>query len=72
MRGEVFAYAKYMRYADQARRDGNTAVAQLFTNTANVGLNEHFASLATLAGLVSADTNTNLNDAITGEHMKPT
>ena len=67
IQGEAFAYAKYMRYADQARRDGNTAVAQLFTNTANAELNEHFASLATLAGLVAADTNANLNDAITGE-----
>jgi rubrerythrin len=67
MQGEAFAYAKYMRYADQARRDGNTAVAQLFTNTANVELNEHFAMLATLAGLVSPDTNTNLTDAINGE-----
>ena len=67
MQGEAFAYAKYMRYAEQARRDGNTAVAQLFTNTANIELNEHFASLATLGGLVSADTNTNLKDAIAGE-----
>ena len=65
--GEAFAYAKYMRYADQARRDGNTAVAQLFTNTANVELNEHFAALANLAGLVSPDTNANLTDAINGE-----
>jgi rubrerythrin len=68
MQGEAFAYAKYMRYADQARRDGNTAVAQLFTNTANVELNEHFAALATQAGLVSADTGDNLKDAIIGEH----
>jgi rubrerythrin len=67
MQGEAFAYAKYMRYADQARRDGNAAVAQLFTNTANVELNEHFASLATLAGLVSPDTNANLTEAINGE-----
>ncbi len=67
MQGEAFAYAKYMRYADQARRDGNTAVAQLFSNTANVELNEHFAALATLAGLVSPDTNANLTDAINGE-----
>ena len=67
MRGEAFAYAKYMRYADQARRDGNTAVAQLFTNTANGEVNEHFPPLATLAGLVSPDTNTNLTDAINGE-----
>ena len=67
MQGEAFAYAKYMRYADQARRDGNPAVAQLFTKTADVELNEHFATLATLAGLVATDTNANLKDAITGE-----
>ena len=67
MQGEAFAYAKYMRYADQARRDGNGAVAQLFTNTANTELNDHFATLATLAGLVATDTNANLQDAINGE-----
>ncbi|WP_231983723.1 ferritin family protein [Mycobacterium sp. E2733] len=67
MQGEAFAYAKYMRYADQARREGNSAVAQLFTNTANIELNEHFATLATLAGLVGTDTNANLQDAINGE-----
>lgn len=67
MQGEAFAYAKYMRYADQARRAGNPAVAQLFTNTADVELNEHFAMLATLAGLVATDTNANLQDAINGE-----
>ena len=39
----------------------------MFTNTADVELNEHFAELAALAGLVAADTNANLNDAITGE-----
>ncbi len=67
MQGEAFAYAKYMRYADQARREGNSVVAQLFTNTANFELNEHFAMLATLAGLVATDTNANLQDAINGE-----
>ncbi len=67
MRNEAFAYAKSMRYADQARRDGNPAVAQLFTNTANIELNSHFAGLATWAGLVATDTNTNLIDAINGE-----
>ena len=67
MQGEAFAHAKYLRYADEARRSGNTAVAQLFTNNANVELDEHFAALATLAGLVSPDTNANLSDAINGE-----
>ena len=67
MQGEAFAYAKYLRYADQARRNGNPAVAQLFTNTANIELNSHFAGLASWAGLVATDTNTNLTDAINGE-----
>ena len=67
MQGEAFAYAKYMRFADQARSSGNTAVAHLFTNTADVELNEHFAELAGLAGLAAADTNVNLKDAIAGE-----
>lgn len=67
MQGEAFAYAKYMRYADQARRNNNPAVAQLFTNTANTELTDHFATLATLAGLVATDTNANLRDAINGE-----
>lgn len=70
MQGEAFAYGKYMRYADQARRDGNADVAQLFTNTANTELNEHFATLATLAGLVATDTNANLQDAINGEQQE--
>ncbi|MFZ1176075.1 MAG: ferritin family protein [Mycobacterium sp.] len=70
MQGEAFAYAKYIRYADQARRAGNPAVAQLFTNTANVELNEHFAMLATLAGLVATDTDANLQDAISGEQRE--
>lgn len=67
LQGEAFAYAKYMRYADQARRAGNPTAAQLFTNTANVELNEHFPAVAALAGLVQSDTNANLADAITGE-----
>ena len=67
MQSEAFAYAKYTRYADQARRDGNPAVAQLFTDTANIELNSHFAGLASWAGLVATDTNTNLTDAINGE-----
>ena len=67
MQGEAFAYAKYLRYADQARRNGNPAVAQLFTNTADIELNSHFAGLASWVGLVATDTNTNLTDAINGE-----
>jgi rubrerythrin len=55
--------------SDHARRDGNPAVAQQFTNAASIELNEPFAMLATLAGLVATDTNANLQDAINvGQH----
>ncbi len=70
MQGEAFAYAKYTRYADQARRDGNPEVARLFTNTADIELKSHFAALATWTGLVAIDTNTNLTDAINGEQYE--
>jgi rubrerythrin len=66
MRGEAFASGKYTLYAEQARRDGNPALAELFTDTAKVELGEHYAAEARLAGLVG-DTNTNLADAIAGE-----
>jgi rubrerythrin len=59
-----------MRYAAQARRNGNPAVAQLFTDTADVELYEHFAKLATLAGLVATDTDVNLRDAVNLERLE--
>jgi rubrerythrin len=70
MRSEAFAYATYLRYADQARRDSNPAVAQLFINTANIELNSHFAGLASWSGLLATDTNTNVTDAINCEQYE--
>lgn len=66
MHGEAFAYAKYMAYASQARKNGNTIVAELFEQTANVEHLEHFNEMAQLAGLAGTDTD-NLKDAIQGE-----
>ncbi len=75
MHGEAFAYAKYMLYAEHARADGNEALADLFTRTAETELTEHFAEEAELAGLVGSDEN-NLRESIKGEtweheHMYP-
>jgi rubrerythrin len=67
MQGEAFAFAKYSRYARQAREAGNPQIAQLFSRTARVELDEHFAEQATPAGLVASDVAANLTDAIAGE-----
>src|SRR5665647_2995111 len=64
MHGEAFAYAKYTAYALQAARTHQTALAKLFSGTAQVELQEHFAGEAVLAGLVDTNT-TNLLDSIT-------
>lgn len=66
MHGEAFAYAKYMLYAERARKNGETELARLFEDTAKVELLEHFAEEAELAGLVRSDAD-NLTDAIEGE-----
>src|SRR5450759_4180558 len=66
MHGEAFAYAKYTAYALQAARTHQTALATLFSGTAQVELQEHFAGEAVLAGLVGTNA-ANLQDSITGE-----
>ncbi len=66
MHGEAFAYAKYMLYAKHARDNGQPAVADLFEQTAQTELLEHFAEEAALVGLAGSDA-ANLRDAIAGE-----
>lgn len=66
MKGEAFAHAKYLVYADHARKNGNAELADLFENTAKVERQEHFAEEAELAGLIRDDP-ANLKDAIKGE-----
>ena len=66
MHGEAFAYAKYMLYADHARRAGNENLARLFEESAKTERFEHFAEEARLAALVGSDQE-NLKDAIQGE-----
>jgi rubrerythrin len=66
MHGEAFAYAKYSLYAQHARQNGHTEVADLFESSAKTERLEHFAEEAKLAGLVGSDAD-NLKDAIKGE-----
>jgi rubrerythrin len=66
MRGEAFASAKYLLYAEHARTHRNTEIADLFERTGNVERLEHFKEEADLAQLVGDDA-ANLRDAIAGE-----
>lgn len=66
MHGEAFAYAKYLLFAENARKNGNTELADLFENTAKVERLEHLREEAEIAGLVKSDEE-NLKDSIKGE-----
>lgn len=66
MHGEAFAYAKYMAFADHARKTGNGKLAELFETTAKTEYMEHFTEEAELAGLIGTDAQ-NLKNAIDGE-----
>jgi rubrerythrin len=69
LHGEAFAFARYMLYAEAARRNGRPALADLFERTAHTERFEHFAEEAELAGLVGSDED-NLREAIAGERYE--
>ncbi|CCF84691.1 ferritin family protein [Nitrolancea hollandica] len=66
MHGEAFAYVKYLLFAEHARKNGHTDLAELFEKTAKVERFEHFMEEAELYGLVGSDAE-NLRNAIQGE-----
>lgn len=66
MHGEAFAFAKYMLYAERARKAGHVQLADLFETTAKVERLEHLREEAELAGVVGTDEQ-NLKDSIKGE-----
>jgi len=66
MQAEAFAYAKYMLFAEHARKNGQLELGDLFEKTAQVERFEHLAEEAKLAGLVGSDAE-NLINAIEGE-----
>ena len=72
MKGEAFAYAKYMLYAEQARAHGNAELATLFENTAKTERLEHFREHAELAGFLNPSDADNLRSAIEGETYETT
>src|SRR4029078_5773844 len=66
LRTEAFTYARSMLFAAAARRNGRTEIADIFESTARTELEEHFAMLADLAGIVGDDAD-NLRAAIEAE-----
>lgn len=71
MHGEAFANLKYLRYAEQADAAGKKELAQLFRSSANIEANEHFDREAEALRLGSSNE-TNLEDAMSGEHYENT
>jgi rubrerythrin len=69
LHGEAFAYARYMLFADAARKRGDGRLASMFEGFAAVELHEHFAELAELAGLAGADSD-NIRAAIQDENLE--
>lgn len=66
MHGEAFAYVKYKLFAEHARKNGRTELAELFERTANLERFGHFMEEAELYGLIGSDA-ANLRNAIQGE-----
>lgn len=64
--GETFAYAKYMLYAQRARKSGRPDLADVFERTATMERFEHFADEAELVGLVGRNAD-NVQEALKGE-----
>lgn len=72
MKGEAFAYAKYMLFAQQARERGNPELADLFERAAKMERMEHFREHAELAGLLKGSDADNLRNAMAGERYEKT
>ncbi|MGN6376996.1 MAG: rubrerythrin family protein [Sphingomonas sp.] len=72
MKGEAFAYAKYMLFAQEARAHGHPDIAQLFEKTAQTERMEHFREHAQLAGLTTGSDADNLRNAMAGEGYEST
>lgn len=69
LRREAFAHARYLLFAAAARRGGDERLASMFEGIAAVELQEHFAELAELAGIVGTDVD-NLRAAIQDENFE--
>lgn len=66
MRGEAYASARYLLFAQQAYREGRPWLGEFFTALSEVELTEHYAALANRYGLVGS-LPTNLAEAVAAE-----
>lgn len=66
LHGEAFAYARYRLFAHAGRKRGDDRLASMFDGIASAELDEHFAELAELAGLVGTDVD-NIRAALQDE-----
>ncbi|MCL2454296.1 MAG: hypothetical protein FWD18_03185 [Micrococcales bacterium] len=71
MHDEAFAYAQYLAFGAVASPKGQTSLSKLYQRTAEVELQGHFSTLASLACLVGT-TAENLTSAIEGEDYETT
>jgi rubrerythrin len=69
LHGEAFAHARYLLFAAAARKRGDDRLASMFDGIAAVELQEHFAELADLVGLVGTDAD-NVRAAIQDENRE--
>ncbi len=69
MKDEAFSHLRYKLFAEQARKNGNSALAQLFEKVAEDELSKHFKGQAQLLGVVKTDTE-NLATAISDEYLE--
>jgi rubrerythrin len=67
LRGEAVAHARYQLFAAAARKQGEERLASMFEGISAVELQEHFAELAELAGVVGTDAD-NLRASILDEN----
>jgi rubrerythrin len=69
LHAEAFAHARYLLFAAAARQRGDERLASMLEGIAIVELQEHFAELAELSGLVGADAD-NIRAAIQDENLE--
>ncbi len=70
LQSEALTTMKYQAFAEHARKQGKTDLADMLEGTAKAE-QDHFARIAAMAGLVREDWN-NLAEAIIGEYVAST
>ena len=69
MKDEAFSHLRYKLFAEQARKNGNAALADLFEKIAAAEFEKHFKEQAQILGLVKSDKE-NLTAAISDEYLE--